>query len=127
MYRNAVFAERRSDLCQNSGFVRNGHSDVIFAFEIDGEVFVGNDGIIAEQPVFILYRGIDYIRNDRGTRRQVARAPAVQHNVAHVVAVYKNGVERTFDGSQRIVVRYKCGVYARFDLSVDFSADRQKF
>ena len=31
--------------------------------------FVSNDGIIAEQPVLILYRGIDYIRNDRGTRR----------------------------------------------------------
>ena len=71
--------------------------------------------------------GIDDVRNDRASRGERARAPAVQHHVADAVALQKDGVEAVADRRERVIFTDKRRVHAHFHAVFVVLADGKEF
>lgn len=71
--------------------------------------------------------GVNDVGNDGAARRHIARAPAVEHDVAHAVALQIDGVKGTVDGGERVLVLDERGMHARLDALLPVFADGEKF
>ena len=72
-------------------------------------------------------RRVDNVADHRARRRERARAPSVQHNIAYRVAFQVHGVERIVHARQGVGRGDKGRVYARFDTLFAVLADGKQF
>ena len=128
---DVVVREDARDFGKYADAVAHGQADIVAAAEVGDELYarlrrlrVPERGIL----VFAVRRRIDDVRDDGAARGERARAPAVEHDVAHAVALQKYGVEGIADGGERVIFADEGGMHAHFDVvpAVVF-ADGEKF
>ena len=115
-----MFCESGGDFSEYARFVFDAHSYEITAYEVVAEVLFVYVVAVFESRVlrFRLFRRKNDVADDCASRGEIARASAVKHNVADVVALNEHRVKTAFNRCQGVVRGDESRVNARFDFSV---------